>query len=55
MEGSGGASQPVRSDKGEGGEERTDSVGPPELQASTGRPQAIASTGTMPKCSLEGV
>lgn len=30
----------------------TDSVGPPLLHATTGRPAAIASRGTMPKCSF---
>lgn len=32
-----------------------DSVGPPELHASTIQPQYIASTGTIPKCSFSGV
>ena len=31
------------------------SLGPPLLQAITGRPLAMASRGTMPKCSLVGV
>jgi len=31
------------------------SVGPPELHARTGKPQAIASIGTIPKCSFSGV
>jgi len=31
------------------------SVGPPELQAKTGSPHAIASMGTIPKCSFVGV
>lgn len=34
---------------------RTLSVGPPELHARTGMPQAMASTGTIPKCSFAGV
>lgn len=49
---SGGRSQPVRSS---GGASTTLSVGPPELHARTGRPQTIASTGPMPKCSFVGV
>lgn len=31
------------------------SVGPPELHARTGKPQIMASTGPMPKCSFAGV
>ena len=31
------------------------SSGPPLLQAMTGRPDAMASSGTMPKCSFWGV
>ena len=31
------------------------STGPPELQASTGLPANIASSGTIPKCSFSGV
>ena len=33
----------------------SDSLGPPLLQAITGFSYAIASMGTMPKCSLVGV
>lgn len=31
------------------------SKGPPSLQARTGNPEAMASSGTIPKCSPEGV
>jgi len=33
----------------------TVSVGPPELTARTGKPHAMDSRGTIPKCSFEGV
>jgi hypothetical protein len=49
---SGGHNRPVPS-----GCERsmTVSVGPPELTAKTGRPHAMDSRGTIPKCSFDGV
>jgi len=45
---SGGRSRPVCGS-------RTVSSGPPVFVASTGKPHAPASTGTMPKCSFDGV